>query len=193
MTKKPQSDRTRARGLPPSPEFWILDSDFRILPKNAKRTQFAPAHPAKTRNKPNLPSHHPTIYYLLSAICCFPQNKPNLSHGGPVEDQKMQNKPNSRPARNPNAQNKPNSRIPSAPPHTKRAKQTQFTVPYTIPWPNLPPQSPCQPCHSRKGAESRNPHPRPKNGKQTQSPCQLTLPRANISHPANSAPTTHPP
>ncbi len=88
MPNQPPSDRTRAPGGPPSPDFWILTSGFS----------------PNMRNEPNLPHrHHPAAPIMRNEpnpSCWRAQkmrNEPNLRHSGPVEDQKMRNEPNCHP------------------------------------------------------------------------------------------------
>ena len=76
MLTQPPSDRTRAPGMHPSPEFWILSSGF--FPKNAKQTQFTPGDSPDMRNKPNL-RRGPQIYELPTTNYeLFMRNKPNF-------------------------------------------------------------------------------------------------------------------
>ena len=105
---------------PTTPLFWQNEPNFRPFQANHAGRRSVPSI-----GKPNLPHQHHPIYPIM-------QNEPNLHRAKPVEDQKMQNEPN--------------SRIPRVPPPPISAKRTQFTnaqytfynPQYTIPWPNLP-------------------------------------------------------
>ena len=96
MPKKPPSDRTRAKGGPPSPEFWILTSGF--SPNMRNKPNFGPTTPLST------------ICYLLSAV--FNKTNPISAAADLWRTKKYETNPI--PA------------YQSVPPHTNYAKRTQF-------------------------------------------------------------------
>ncbi len=51
MPIQPPSDRTCARGEPPSPDFWLLTSGFSPILRN--EPNFPPAHNPNAQNEPN--------------------------------------------------------------------------------------------------------------------------------------------
>ena len=110
VPKKPPSDRTHAKGAPPSPEFCILTSGSSPIMKNEPNSSTAALS---------------AICYLLSAAFNKTNPKNNAGRrpatpifnphgsGGHASDSEKRNKPNlphTHPPTNPNMRNKPNSR-----------------------------------------------------------------------------------
>ncbi len=125
MPTQPPSDRTRAPGMHPSPEFWILTSGFPPNPRNKpnprtgtacrapnprNKPNFHLAHPPNTQNKPNLPPRPPcpTSKYakrtqFTPCTSLAGPRSPHLRETNPIRpcpslghEPKMRNEPNSR-------------------------------------------------------------------------------------------------
>ncbi|MCD6394239.1 MAG: hypothetical protein J7M40_12120, partial [Planctomycetes bacterium] len=94
------SDRTHATGVPPSPEFCILTSEFSPIMQNEPNLRRSgPVEYEKCETNPICRGvfceTNPIPKYQVSNHPLFLQNEPNFSRGGPVEDPNMRNEPNS--------------------------------------------------------------------------------------------------
>ena len=126
MLTKPPSHQTRAKSLPPSPEFSPI---IQNKPNSTRPT--ANSYFYKT---------NPISAYPASRRLLFLRNEPNFTRSGPMGDQKMQNEPNYRtagvsPAFPPHPKNTKRTQFHPCPSlaHTRKyAKRTQFTAQYTI-------------------------------------------------------------
>ncbi len=149
MPNKPPSDRMRAKGGPPSPEFCpgapgqnsgfspIMRNEPNLHPFQAhhagrrpvptcRGTQFHKANNQEMRNEPNFIPLVPQ-FGETNPICeRFLRSKPNLPYRHPPHDPITRNEPNPRPPHNRILQNEPN--LPFRQPHTATffAKRTQF-------------------------------------------------------------------
>ncbi len=115
MPNQPPSDRTRARGEPPSPDFWLLTSGFSPIMQNEPKkttpdaigpplyltltevgdtptTQNHETNPISSRRHPQKCETNPISSRSLPKI----RNEPNFRPDGPVEDQNTRNEPNPR-------------------------------------------------------------------------------------------------
>ena len=122
MLTQPPSDRTRAKGGPPSPEFWIL-------PKYAKRTQSHPTDCLNYAKRTQFPNTRCPAHTKHAKRTQFPQvsdhPKPRLCETNPIRVSTasghpifLRNEPNFTPRRTCGG--------------PKNAKRTQFTAIYTI-------------------------------------------------------------
>ena len=143
MSTKPTSDRTRAKGRQPSPEFWILSrragAGFSPIMQNEPNSSLANSQSPKAKScfyktNPIAPRHQPTT--LPEGQSKFiPTHReragePNFHTNRPAQDQKTQNKPNLRPAKN--------------------TIRTQSTPAISLPrWPKASPGAPGNPIYRR--------------------------------------------
>ena len=86
MPNQPPSDRTRAKGGPPSPEFWILTSGFSPNMRNEPNLPpNRPAHDQKMQNEPNFRCSEQILttndWRLKTA---FNETNPICPHGHPA-------------------------------------------------------------------------------------------------------------
>ncbi len=159
MPNQPPSDRTRAKGGPPSPEFWILTSGFSPIMRNEPNLPpCRPSQDQKTRNEPNFrcseqilttndwrlktafnetnPISSPPRAYCLLPHAQKCETNPISAPNQPAHHPYMRNEPNLHRdglVEDQKMRNKPNSRIPSAPPAHIYAKRTQS--PHRLPRP----------------------------------------------------------
>ncbi len=89
MPTKPPSDRTRAKGVLPSPEFWILTSGFSPKMQNEPNSSIPGVPPPRPHPKNTKRTQsHPDKYAKRT------QSQPANSQSPKAKSQKMRNEPN---------------------------------------------------------------------------------------------------
>jgi hypothetical protein len=202
MPNQPPSERTRAKSGHSSPEFWILTSDFWILPNYTKRTQSAPvsSSPRWPKVSPGAPGnpiyHSATIGQTKNAKRTQSQRgqRPkcakrtlNITHakgvpplyltptevGATPTAKKCKTNPISSRWLTQKMRNEPNPRIPPVPPTPISTKRTQFAPPYTIR--NIQYTIPWPNSHIREIAPTPISAKRPSSRSETKTGTQFTV------------------